>query len=271
MNQKQTRVLLAIVGLFLSLIGLWTVPCHAWTAAAVPPLARPPRLPLQDTSPVDTPTPTATPILTLTPTLTSTPQPTVTSAVPPVLQITPSETPTLTLTPSPTPSPGGVTGWVKEKSAMFAGIMIAVLGLIFVGLLVLFFRKRKTRQPKRTGTRPITPLKPVTPPTSPAPARLVATDAEGQTQTFMLVAEGFTIGRAADNQLVIGPAFPGGETVSAHHARIFKQSEDWIIADLNSSNGIYINGQRTGRNLLRDGWKVGIGSVVFTFRAGKGA
>lgn len=270
MNQKQTRVLLAIVGLFLSLIGLWTVPCHAWTAAAVPPLARPPRLPLQDTSPVDTPTPTATPILTLTPTLTSTPQPTVTSAVPPVLQTTPSETPT----PSPTPSPGGVTGGVKEKSAMFAGIMIAVLGLIFVGLLVLFFRKRKTRQPKRTGTRPITPLKPlkpVTPPTSPAPARLVATDAEGQTQTFMLVAEGFTIGRAADNQLVIGPAFPGGETVSAHHARIFKQGEDWIIADLNSSNGIYINGQRTGRNLLRDGWKVGIGSVVFTFRAGKGA
>lgn len=264
MNQKQTRVLLAIVGLFLSLIGLWTVPCRAWAAAAVPPLARPPRLPLQDTSPVDTPTPTATP--------TSTPQPTTTSTVPPVLQSTPSETLTLlSPLPSPTPSPGGVTGWVQENPIKFAGIMVAVLGLIFAGLLMLFFRRRKTRQPKRTGTRPITPLKPVTPPTSPAPARLVATDAEGQTQTFMLVAEGFTIGRAADNQLVVGPAFPGGETVSAHHARIFKQGEDWIIADLNSSNGIYINGQRTGRNLLRDGWKVGIGSVVFTFRAGKGA
>ncbi|HUM36791.1 MAG TPA: hypothetical protein PLQ85_07980, partial [Anaerolineae bacterium] len=144
MNQKQTRVLLAIVGLFLSLIGLWTVPCHAWTAAAVPPLARPPRLPLQDTSPVDTPTPTATPTLTLTPTLTSTPQPTATSTVTSALQIPSSETPTLTLTPSPPPSPGGVTGGVWENPGMFAGLMVAVLGLIFVGLLVLFFRKRKT-------------------------------------------------------------------------------------------------------------------------------
>jgi len=266
MNQKQTRVLLATVGLLLFLIGLWTVPCRAWAAAAVPPLVRPPRLPLQDTSPLSTPMPTATP----TSTPTSTPQPTATSAVTSALQIPPSETPALTPT-LPPPSPGGLTGWVRENPVMFAGIMVAVLGLIFVGLLVLFFRKRKTRQPKRTGTRPITPLKPATPPTPPAPARLVATDVGGQTQTFMLVAEGFTIGRAADNQLVIGPAFPGGETVSAHHARIFKQGEDWIIADLNSSNGIYINGQRTGRNLLRDGWKVGIGGVVFTFRAGKGA
>ena len=253
MNQKQTRVLLATVGLLLFLIGLWTVPCRAWAAAAVPPLVRPPRLFLQGTSPLSTPT--------------STPQPTATSAVTSALQIPPSETPALTPT-LPPPSPGGLTGWVQENPIMFAGLMVAVLGLIFVGLLVLFFRKRKTRQPKRTGTRPITPLKPATPP---APARLVATDVGGQTQTFMLVAEGFTIGRAADNQLVIGPAFPGGETVSAHHARIFKQGEDWIIADLNSSNGIYINGQRTGRNLLRDGWKVGIGGVVFTFRAGKGA
>ncbi|MCX7856208.1 MAG: FHA domain-containing protein [Anaerolineae bacterium] len=79
-----------------------------------------------------------------------------------------------------------------------------------------------------------------------------------------------TVGRAPDNDLIITPEFAGWETVSRHHARIYRRGENWVVEDLGSTNGIYINGRRTGRNLLRDGWRLEVGSVAFTFRAGRG-
>ena len=79
--------------------------------------------------------------------------------------------------------------------------------------------------------------------------------------------EGTTIGRAPENNLVITSDFPDWETVSKHHARIYQQDQHWIIEDTNSMNGVYVNGKRTGRNLLRDGWQLDIGGVEFIFRA----
>ena len=60
----------------------------------------------------------------------------------------------------------------------------------------------------------------------------------------------------------------GAETVSRYHARLYRL-ERWILEDLDSSNGIYINGQRTGRNYLRNGWEIGIGGVIFIFHTGQ--
>ena len=158
-----------------------------------------------------------------------------------------------------------------ENPLLLAGVLVGLLGLLFLVLLVILLGGRKRRQRKRTGTRPIKPAPPAGASAPPVPARLVSVDAEGKAQTFVLAPEGVAIGRAEDNALVIGATFPGWETVSRHHARIFRQGEDWIVTDLNSHNGIYVNDQRTGRNLLRDGWKLRIGGVTFTFRAGKGA
>lgn len=149
--------------------------------------------------------------------------------------------------------------------------MVGVFSLLFLGLLAVILSRRKRRRPRRTGTRPITPLKPAAPPAAPSPARLVYTDTEGKAQAFVLSPDGVTIGRATDNQLVIGATFPGWETVSQHHARIFRKGNDWIVTDLGSHNGIYVNERRTGRNLLRDSWKLNLGGVTFTFHAGKGA
>ncbi|MDF1515462.1 MAG: FHA domain-containing protein [Anaerolineae bacterium] len=84
---------------------------------------------------------------------------------------------------------------------------------------------------------------------------------------FPLVLTDIRIGRAADNTLVITTDSPGAETVSGYHARIYR-SEKWILEDLDSTNGVYINGVRTGRNYLRDGWEIGIGGVIFVFHSG---
>jgi len=92
----------------------------------------------------------------------------------------------------------------------------------------------------------------------------------GGPRRFDLKPDGVTIGRAPENDLVITQDLAGWETISHHHARIYQQEGLWIIEDLDSMNGIYVNERRTGRNLLRDGWRLGIGGVEFVFRADTG-
>jgi hypothetical protein len=74
-----------------------------------------------------------------------------------------------------------------------------------------------------------------------------------------------TIGRADNNDLVIDDRFSGYETVSEIHARLYQRAGYWIIKDLDSDRGIYVNQRRTGHNILQEGWQVSIGSVTFEF------
>jgi len=63
----------------------------------------------------------------------------------------------------------------------------------------------------------------------------------------------------------IDDSFPEWQSVSRHHARIYRQEGKVIIEDNESQNGILIEGRRTVRNLLKDGWKVTIGGVEFIY------
>jgi len=116
---------------------------------------------------------------------------------------------------------------------------------------------------KRHRPRPVEPSPPAGP-------YLEGSTISGELRRFVLKPEGFTIGREPDNDLVITEHFPGWETASRRHARVYCQAGRWIVEDLNSMNGIYVNGKRTGRNLLYSGWELRIGGVAFTFHAGTG-
>jgi pSer/pThr/pTyr-binding forkhead associated (FHA) protein len=133
------------------------------------------------------------------------------------------------------------------------------LVLILV-LLVIFLRRR--RRPSKKPTAPLPPVKP-------SPPWLEAR-VSGKSRPFHLQKDAVTIGRAPDNDLVIPQDLPGWETVSRHHARLYRQGDRWIVEDLRSTNGVYVNGKRTGRNLLQDGWRLDIGGVTFIFHAGTG-
>ena len=50
---------------------------------------------------------------------------------------------------------------------------------------------------------------------------------------------GVTIGRKADNDLVLDNA-----TVSGHHCKIYKAGETFFIEDLGSTNGTFVNGKK---------------------------
>ena len=76
------------------------------------------------------------------------------------------------------------------------------------------------------------------------------------------------IGRADDgsNDMVIDEHFVGWPTVSRTHALIEHDGEHLVVVDLDSENGVYVNGQRTGENILHDGCTVGFGQVHFLFQ-----
>ncbi len=76
----------------------------------------------------------------------------------------------------------------------------------------------------------------------------------GEPRIFPLGANGLTIGRQLDNDIVLNHAI-----VSRHHARIeLRGHQAWAI-DLNSRNGITVNRLRLKEEPLNDGDVIGIG------------
>ena len=72
------------------------------------------------------------------------------------------------------------------------------------------------------------------------------------------------LGRAADNDLVI--AHP---SISAHHAELHFDGEQFLLRDLSSSNGTFVNGERVTSATLNAGDIVHLGPVALEFRDGQ--
>lgn len=204
-------------------------------------------------------TPTLTPMPTSTGTAAASPSPSPTSSSSPTAVLTSTQTPIPAAIPTMSPMPAGVIAILIERAPMVAGGCL-VLFLLVVGVALITWVLRRKKPPVPEAPSPAVPVAPY----------LESIGATGRTRRFDLTPGGVTIGRATDNDLVITQDFLGWETVSRHHARIRGQAGGWIVEDLDSMNGVYVNGRRTGRNLLREGWRLAIGGVEFVFRAGGG-
>jgi DNA-binding response OmpR family regulator len=76
-----------------------------------------------------------------------------------------------------------------------------------------------------------------------------------------LAGDRLLLGRAADCDLVVTDS-----RVSRHHAELQRQGHGFLLADLNSTNGTYLNGRRLARAMpLRDGDVFEVGSARFTY------
>jgi len=70
-----------------------------------------------------------------------------------------------------------------------------------------------------------------------------------------------TVGRSNDNALIIDDAY-----TSSSHAEIVREGDDWLVRDLGSTNGTFVNGRRIhGQTWIRPGDEIGFGNVVVTF------
>lgn len=68
-----------------------------------------------------------------------------------------------------------------------------------------------------------------------------------------------TIGRRDDNSVILREGY-----VSGHHARIYLRNTDYVMEDLNSTNGTILNGKRIEKKVyIKAGDEIKIGSAVF--------
>ena len=83
--------------------------------------------------------------------------------------------------------------------------------------------------------------------------------------TFALTDGDVTVGRDGDNEIVLAE-----NTVSRRHARLLRDSHgQFTLSDLDSANGVYINGTRIQRAILSAGDEIKIGDNYFRFQAAK--
>jgi hypothetical protein len=71
-----------------------------------------------------------------------------------------------------------------------------------------------------------------------------------------------SIGRTPDNQVVV----PARE-VSRRHAEILISEGGYVLKDLGSPNGTFVNGERITEHKLADGDRIAMGGQVFVFKA----
>ncbi|MDQ1513135.1 MAG: hypothetical protein QOC59_977 [Microbacteriaceae bacterium] len=116
-------------------------------------------------------------------------------------------------------------------------------------------------------TTPVTPGAGITlPPPVVAdepPTRLVITSGVKAGLEIPLGSDPLTIGRASDAGLQIRDDY-----TSTHHARLLLWGSDWVVQDLDSTNGTFVDGQRIDTpTQVPVGVPVKVGATTFELRA----
>jgi chromosome segregation ATPase len=70
-----------------------------------------------------------------------------------------------------------------------------------------------------------------------------------------------SIGRTAENDIQIDTTY-----VSRHHAVLLSSADHCIVEDLNSTNGVLVNGRRVVRQILHDGDTLTVGKTEFRYQ-----
>jgi hypothetical protein len=155
----------------------------------------------------------------------------------------------------------------SQQPLLFIGVTLIPLALIVLFISLVAVRRGKRKNPRQQEFVPEDIKIPL-----PAAAWLEGHDLSGQVRELQLKSldePGEIIGRPGEGvTLPIDDSFPNWETVSRQHARIYREPNSGclVIEDNNSRNGVYVQGQRTGRNLLKDNWTVRIGGVELVYR-----
>lgn len=158
--------------------------------------------------------------------------------------------------------------------------LVIIAGLVVIAIVAYILWRRRARPAPPAESLPPSPSPEVKAPESAPPPALPTVQppqffelvtAEKKLLRFAITQSSTTIGRAPDNDIVVNEQFPGYESVADHHARVEMRGDLVIIQDLKSPTGLFVNDRRTGKNVLRNGWRIGLGDVEMVFRtAGMG-
>lgn len=162
-------------------------------------------------------------------------------------------------TPIPTASQQAL-DWIKKNQASVIAGGVALLALL--GILFAALGKRRKTEPQ-AEVEDFAAAEPFSEPVqfagNPSMAWLVMQDADATRVSLNKTAS--RIGRRQDNDIVFS-----NDSVSGHHAEIHMGRDgSFAITDLNSGNGVLVNGKKVTQSPLRDGDIVELGEVGFRF------
>ncbi|WP_378144231.1 FHA domain-containing protein [Cnuibacter sp. UC19_7] len=173
-------------------------------------------------------------------------------------------------------------------------LQIAFLALLWIFVFVIVYAMRsdlfgsRVRRLKEAPAAAAPPPQPVTTPASGAPApkvptfvpapgtelsgpprattsnagRLVITSGPKSGAEIPLGTEPLTIGRSSDSSVVIRDDY-----TSTHHARLMVWGDEWVVQDLDSTNGTFLDGQRVTSPLhVTLNTPIRIGATTFELR-----
>jgi pSer/pThr/pTyr-binding forkhead associated (FHA) protein len=138
--------------------------------------------------------------------------------------------------------------------------VIAAIGVVRTDLFGT--AAAKVRRPRsQAPPRPSAPSRPAKPGRG-TPRFLVVTEGALTGVSIDLTDQQITLGRANDATLVLNDDY-----ASTHHARIFPQDGQWIVEDLGSTNGTYLDRQKVIRPTpVPVGVPIRIGKTVLELR-----
>ena len=142
--------------------------------------------------------------------------------------------------------------------------VIAAIGVVRTDLLggpSTTARRSKARQAQAQAPRQSRPARPPRPGRG-SPRSLVVTAGALKGTSLDLAQQQITLGRANDATLVLNDDY-----ASSRHARIFPQDGQWIVEDLGSTNGTYLDRQKVTRPMpVPVGVPIRIGKTVLELR-----
>jgi Inner membrane component of T3SS, cytoplasmic domain len=140
--------------------------------------------------------------------------------------------------------------------------VIAAIGVVRTDLLGgSATSSRRSRGRQTQNVRPPRPAKPQRAGRG-SPRFLVVTAGALKGTSLDLAQQQITLGRANDATLVLNDDY-----ASSRHARIFPQDGQWIVEDLGSTNGTYLDRQKVTRPMpIPLGVPIRIGKTVLELR-----
>jgi pSer/pThr/pTyr-binding forkhead associated (FHA) protein len=139
--------------------------------------------------------------------------------------------------------------------------VIAAIGVVrtdMFGTAAAKVRRTRSRAPVQSPPQPQRPARS----TRGAPRYLIVTGGALSGMTIDLTDQQITMGRANDATLVLNDDY-----ASSRHARIFPQDGQWLVEDLGSTNGTYLDRQKVTRPMpVPVGVPVRIGKTVLELR-----
>lgn len=95
------------------------------------------------------------------------------------------------------------------------------------------------------------------------PFMLQQLEGPGAPRDFVLELDEIVVGRSVQAHISIDSG-----RISRKHVELRRQGTEYVCTDLNSSNGVFLNGVKAHSAVLREGDTIQLGDVVFVYHEG---